>query len=148
MAETTVRSWVAGSIIMTVLLSVMGGAAFGQEEKGELTIGVKSRIDWWETSKEKYDHQAFGGGGYFDPTTIESKESDMGLLVGPELPIYLSQFFCEGILPVGKQRSFRRRGSRQGVSRCRHWIFERYRRIHRLSPVGCEFRRIGSLTDR
>ncbi len=95
MKATGIRSGAACSVVVTVLLAAIASAAFGQEN-GELTIGVKSRVDWWETSKEKYDHQAFGGGGFFDPTTIESKDADIGLLIGPELKYTYHNFFARG----------------------------------------------------
>jgi len=95
MKETTVRSWVHRSILVTVLWAAIAAADLGQEKDGELSAGVKSRIGWWETSKEQYDHQTFRD-GYFDPTTIESRESDVGFLVGPELKYTYRSLFARG----------------------------------------------------
>ena len=95
MTEITVRSWLARSILVTVLWAAVAAADLGHEKEGELAAGVKSRIGWWETSKEQYDHMA-GGHGYFDPTTIESRESDLGFLVGPELKYTYRSLFARG----------------------------------------------------
>jgi len=95
MKNTGVRSGTGRSILVTVLWATIAAAAWGQEKKDELSIGVKSRFGWWETSRKQYDHMA-GGGGYFNPDTIESERSDLGLSVGPELKYNYGGLFARG----------------------------------------------------
>ncbi len=98
-------------ILVLSLIFIFANKAFAEgkdalkEEKRKifLTIDLKSRICFWDISKKDYNLTDTNGyikeGGY---SPIEEVSSDPGISKGPEIELFLANFFIRGFYLQGR----------------------------------------------
>jgi hypothetical protein len=92
-----------GTLLMALIISLFANNLFAQGEKSSLSISLKSHFDKWTVSLNKVTESIYDLWGLSQKKhTIEEKESDIGLLIGPEVVFSYRKIFTRGFYLQGR----------------------------------------------